>query len=78
MRADALQVLADLRQACQQAIDAGQDRMSITMTQRPPPGFPRRELLSVGAGGHRNYSVCPVRMRQWLDGAEAELRAEPL
>lgn len=44
-------------------------RKTITVsTLRPKrvPGFPRGELLSVGADGSHNYAVCPLKVLAWI------------
>jgi hypothetical protein len=37
-----------------------------------PPGFPRSELLSVGADGSRNYACHPVKALAWLHRLTSE------
>ena len=40
--------------------------VSIVPGQKRPAGFPRGELLSVGANGSKNYEVDPLKVLAWL------------
>ena len=59
--------IEDLTAACIVAVMAGQDRMTLSEVKgKPPKGFPRGELLSVGTNGARNRSVDPLKVLAWL------------
>jgi hypothetical protein len=69
-------VLADLVTSCVHAVLAGQPTVTISANGKRPPGFPRGELLSVGANGMRNYAVHPVKVLTWMhDRAAKKSRA---
>jgi hypothetical protein len=55
--------------SCAFAILAGQKTVTISTKTKPPKGFPRCELLSVGSNGSRNYSVCPIKALTWIHNA---------
>jgi len=72
--------LAALVMACATTILAGQPTVTISATGKRPAGFPRGELLSVGADGTRNYAACPVKVLAWIyarTSKAANVRAEP-
>ena len=59
--------LVTLAIECTRAILEGQD--TVTVSKDGPkrvPGFPRGELLSVGANGAHNYAVCPLKVLAWI------------
>lgn len=59
--------LVTLAIECTRAILEGLD--TITVSKDGPkrvPGFPRGELLSVGANGAHNYAVCPLKVLAWI------------
>lgn len=58
--------LTALAMSCTLAILSGQTRVTISTKTRPPKGFPRGDLLSVGTNGSRNYAVCPVKVMAWI------------
>lgn len=60
---------AELKRAAIAAIEAGSDRLTISVPPawRPPLHFPRVELLSVGADKSRNLSVSARRVLGWLE-----------
>jgi hypothetical protein len=68
--------IPDLCAACTQAIMAGQN---ITLSLPPgcswPNGFPRGELLSVGATGCKNVSHDPVRVLAWVQRATKAMQS---
>ena len=66
MATDADKILADLVMSCAYAIIAGSPTVTISATGKHPAGFPRGELLSVGANGARNYAMNPVKVLAWL------------
>lgn len=50
---------------CTYTILAGQRTVTISSKGKPPKGFPRGELLSVGANGAKNYAVDPIKVLTW-------------
>jgi len=58
--------LADLAMTCALACATGQATVTITSRGARPAGFPRGELLSVGAYGSKNYACHPVKVLAWL------------
>ncbi len=59
--------LVTLAIECNRAILEGLD--TITVSKDGPKrvtGFPRGELLSVGANGAHNYAVCPLKVLAWI------------
>lgn len=57
--------LAGLAFDCVRAVLEGRDTITVSKNG-PTPGFPRGELLSVGADGSHNYAVCPLKMLAWI------------
>jgi len=58
--------LAGLIMRCAGAVLLGEPTVTISARGKRPPGFPRGELLSVGADGSRNYACHPVKVLAWL------------
>jgi hypothetical protein len=58
--------LADLVMTCAHAVISGQATVTLSVRGTRPPGFPRGELLSVGASGEKNYAVDPVKALAWV------------
>lgn len=58
--------LAALVQLCAAAILAGQPTVTVSANGKPPKGFPRGELLSVGTNGARNHAIDPVKLLAWV------------
>jgi hypothetical protein len=58
--------LADLAMTCALACIAGTPTVTVSARGKRPAGFPRGELLSVGADGARNYACNPVKVLAWL------------
>ena len=59
--------LVTLAIECTRAVLEGLD--TVTVSKDGPkrvPGFPRGELLSVGANGAHNYAVCPLKVLAWI------------
>lgn len=57
---------AELAVQCVYAVMTGQPTVTISAAGKPPAGFPRGELLSVGTNGARNYAVNPVKVLAWM------------
>ena len=51
---------------CAAAILDGHKTVTISATGKPPAGFPRGELLSVGTNGSKNYALCPIKVLAWV------------
>ena len=60
--------LTALVMQCAFAVIAGQATVTLSATGKRPIGFPRGELLSVGANGAHNYAVHPVKALAWIHG----------
>ncbi len=58
--------LTALVMSCAYAVLAGQQTVTISANGKPPPGFPRSELMSVGTDGTHNYAAHPVKVLAWL------------
>lgn len=67
--------LAALVQLCAVAILAGQPTVTVSAKGKHPKGFPRGELLSVGANGARNYATDPVKLLAWVHGRTTARRS---
>lgn len=50
---------------CTFTILAGQRTLTVSTKGKPPKGFPRGELLSVGTDGAKNYAVDPIKTLAW-------------
>lgn len=59
--------LAGLAFDCARAVLEGREAITIVKVgTKRIPGFPRGELLSVGADGTHNYAVCPLKVLAWI------------
>jgi len=60
-------MLAGIAMNCAYAVIAGQPTVTISVVNgKRPAGFPRGELLSVGANGAQNYAVDPIKLMAWV------------
>ena len=66
MTDEATKQLADLVMTCAYAIISGAETVTLSIRGSRPPGFPRGELLSVGASGAKNYAVDPLKALAWI------------
>ena len=55
-----------LAMSCALACLTGSPTVTVCARGKRLAGFPRGELLSVGADGSRNYAVDPVKVLAWI------------
>ena len=72
------ELLASAAMACTYAILAGQATVTLSLAGKPPAGFPRGELLSVGANGSRNMALEPLRVLAWVQRTVKQTAAAKL
>lgn len=62
--------MIDVEKACLLAAACLVRSMTITLThpagEKPPKGFPRGELLSIGTDGCRNVAYDPLKILTWV------------
>jgi len=69
--------IADLAMTCAFACMTGAPTVTVSATGKRPEGFPRGELLSVGANGSHNYAVHPVKLLAWIHANAAPTAPAP-
>ena len=68
---------ADLAVTCAYACASGAATVTLSVRGIRPPGFPRGELLSIGADGSKNYAVDPVKVLAWVRAVAARSTTAP-